>query len=174
MIANRATNDLLTLARSAFPDVDFFVLYGAKVESCDEANKTVDVTPADTRIPSMSKIPLRFGVPGVVADVAAGSRVLVGWDGGDPSLPFAMTFSSDSSSEVKVTADAIKLNNGTNGAVRIGDHGAGGTLTLTVGGGATLAWTYKDPDNVETAGASGSPITLKTKATEGSSTVKIG
>ena len=61
---------------------------------------------------------------------------------------------------------------GTSPVHRKGDHGDVGKLTLTVGGTATLGWSYTDADGTTTTGASGAPITLKNKSTEGANGVQ--
>ena len=54
------------------------------------ADGTVDVMIDDERMKGkgVSKCRMRFGLPGVRAVVSAGARCLVGWDDGDPALPY--------------------------------------------------------------------------------------
>lgn len=78
-----------SLVAQATAHIDYFALYVAEVVSQSADGSTVDVQPNDRRLPGMSKVPLRFGLPGIVAKFAPGAYVLVGWDGGDPSKPYA-------------------------------------------------------------------------------------
>lgn len=75
--------------------LDFLALYPARVV-VQNLNGTLDVQPDDARLPSMQSVPIRYGVPGVTAKVAAGGRVLIGFENGDPSRPVATLWDSAS------------------------------------------------------------------------------
>lgn len=75
------------LVDNAVAHVDLFALYEAQV--IKQSGNTVDVQPKDSRLPGMSGVQLRHGLPAVSVTVAPGAFVLVGWDGGDPSKPYA-------------------------------------------------------------------------------------
>lgn len=65
-------------------------LYPAKVVSQDPLTGLVDLLPEDQRVPSVSGVPVRHGIPGVkIAHVANGASVLLGFAGGQPDRPFA-------------------------------------------------------------------------------------
>ena len=70
--------------------VDRLALYRAQVKACASDGSTVDVAPEDTRLDAMQGIPVRVGIPGAVAIIAAGAIVLVGWEKGDSALPYAV------------------------------------------------------------------------------------
>lgn len=73
------------------PAIDRLALYRAEVKACASDGSTVDVAPIDPRVPPMQGIPLRSPFP--AAYVVATSYVpvcLVGWEGGDPSKPYAL------------------------------------------------------------------------------------
>lgn len=80
-------NPFAQLVKSAVPRLDWFALYRGKV--LGQAGNTVDVQPDDARLPAMSKVPLRHGLPGVSVTVQPGTSILVGWENGDPSRPYA-------------------------------------------------------------------------------------
>lgn len=55
------------------------------------ADGTLDLLPDDPRLRAqgLQAVPIRHGLPGVKVKVAAGARVLLGFDGGDPRKPYA-------------------------------------------------------------------------------------
>jgi hypothetical protein len=69
--------------------IDYFTLYDAKVVSQSADLTTVDVQPGDTRLPGMSKVPLRPGLAGMSVQVTPGGFIRIGWDRGNPSMPYA-------------------------------------------------------------------------------------
>jgi hypothetical protein len=93
---------------------------------------TLELKPEDTRLPGLSRVPIRYGIPGVVAKVAAGGRVLVGFENGDPSRPVAELWDSASLVELSFAG-------GTKPVARSGDTVDLGTFV--VAGSATLTWT---------------------------------
>jgi hypothetical protein len=91
------------------------------------ADGSLDLKPDDQRIPEMSGVPIRWGIPGFKAVVPAGTRVLVGFDGGDPRKRYAAVW--DEGAITSVTFD-----NGVQAVARQGDlvqcGGIGTTVTL--------------------------------------------
>jgi hypothetical protein len=85
----RAAFDRLVLR--ALPRLDLFARYEAKVIS-QAADDTLDLAPIDERIPGLSRVPIRSFGPGVRVLVSPGSRVMLGWDGADPSRPYCEAF----------------------------------------------------------------------------------
>jgi hypothetical protein len=71
-------------------DTLFLGLYTAQVVR-QAADGTLDLMPADDRLRSqgLQAIPIRHGLPGVTVEVDAGENVLLGFDAGDPSKPYA-------------------------------------------------------------------------------------
>lgn len=55
------------------------------------ADGTLDLLPDDDRLRSqgLQSVPIRHGLPGVTVEVPAGERVLLSFDSGDPSQPYA-------------------------------------------------------------------------------------
>ncbi len=52
---------------------------------------SLDLLPDDARLRAegLQSVPIRHGLPGVTVEVPAGERVLLSFDGGDPSKPYA-------------------------------------------------------------------------------------
>jgi len=97
------------------PRIDRLALYPATVVS-QAGDGTVDVLPDDAKVRGLglSGIKLRYGLPGFTAVVPALSRVLVGWEAGDPTRPYAMAW--DAGGVTSVTFDG-----GTEDVARTGD-----------------------------------------------------
>ena len=79
---------LVSLVRATLARVDFLALYPAKVVS-QAGDGSLELQPDDDRVPGASRVPIRYGIPGVRVKVRAGARVMLGWENGDPSRPFA-------------------------------------------------------------------------------------
>jgi phage gp45-like len=77
-----------------------------------------------------------------------------------------------SDGHVSIDADNadVVVNQGSAKVHRVGDQGDGGTIAFTSP--STLAGTYTDPDGVPHPFSVGTPIVLKTKATEGAERFK--
>lgn len=103
--------------------LDFFAFYPAKVVS--QSGNELDLQPDDSRIPGMAGVPMRLGIPGVTATVAPGSRVLLGWAGGDPQRPVATLWESSSVSALNINATQIVLNGGVSNVARAAVDTAG-------------------------------------------------
>lgn len=151
--------------------LDYFALYDAKVKSQSADLTTVDLTPEDSRIGGLQRVPLRHGLPGCAVQVPNGVTVRLGWDRGDPRMPFAALWNGGEN------VTRLKLGGNTD-AARKGDHSDGGSWVFAFGAGtgaATLSITYTDPDGVVTVLGSGSgTVPAKAKLTEGSSIVGLG
>lgn len=105
------------LVKSAFPRIDYYTTYRARVvsqSSSDPKDPTkgdlLDVVPDDPRLPSMGGIPFRQGIPGTRVQIKDGGYVYVGWSGGDPSQPFCCLQDVDSAAvQITIVADVIEL-----------------------------------------------------------------
>jgi hypothetical protein len=82
--------------------VDFFAQYAATVIA-QNADGTLELQPDDPRLPGLSGVPIRYGVPGLAAKVAPASRVLVGFEAGSPAHPIATVW--ESASIISLTFD---------------------------------------------------------------------
>lgn len=101
------------LVRQEIAGIDYFTLYDAKITAQSGDGKTVDLEPGDTRLPSMGGVPLRNGVAGTVCKVAPGAFVRLGWDRGNPSMPYACLWQGgETVTETSIDATLIKLAGG--------------------------------------------------------------
>jgi hypothetical protein len=108
--ADAIKRGFMALARASRPNVDYFALYRAKVLAQSQDRATVDVVPDDVRLPPMSLIPLKLGIPGATTSIEPGAGVLVGWENGDPTKPQAFLFDGGASVLVlSLTAEKIEL-----------------------------------------------------------------
>ncbi len=80
---------IAAIVRQEMASIDYFTLYDAKIVSQSADLTTVDIQPGDPRLPGMSKVPLRMGLPGASAQVTPGGFIRLGWDRGNPSMPYA-------------------------------------------------------------------------------------
>ncbi len=70
--------------------IDYSRLYRARV-SLQNSDGSLQLVPDDEKVKGggLDKVPLRHGLPGLKVLLKPGARVMLGWDGGDPSDPFA-------------------------------------------------------------------------------------
>jgi hypothetical protein len=95
---DRGINDATQrIAKQAFPLVDYLGFYDAKVVSQSADGATVDIQPNDSRLAGMQRIPLRLGLPGCTVKFSPGAIVRLGWDRGNPELPYACLFNGGES-----------------------------------------------------------------------------
>jgi len=88
--------------------VDWYAWYPARVLGQSE-DGTLELRPDNPRVPGLSKVPLRLGVPGVRVNVLPGARVLVGFEGGDPSRPVASLWERQSCVEIALDPSSALL-----------------------------------------------------------------
>jgi len=96
-MTDRLKGPLKKLARHADPLFFFRSLYRARVIGQSSDRRLVDVVPEDDRLPTMTSVPLRSGVPGMTVKLrlhdsfgtAIPVTVLVGWENASPTRPFA-------------------------------------------------------------------------------------
>lgn len=93
------------LVESVVRRTDYHALYVARVVA-QGADGSLDVIPDNDKMPGMTGVPIRYGVPGLSAKVKAGARVLVGFEGGDPSRPIATVWESAALTELRITSEA--------------------------------------------------------------------
>lgn len=148
------------MVKSAMAGIDYFALYDAKVVSQSSDLASVDVQPIDPRLPGYGSVPLRHGLPGVKVQVAPGAILRLGWDRGNPSLPFAALWDGgETVTKIVLSATTVYIGaeGGANALPTKDDfdnhtHQAG-TLTTAVGGGAV-------------SGVSGAPVLPATGTTK--------
>jgi len=87
--AGRLRAALAAIVRAETRRVDYHAFYPATVLSQDGAGGPLDLRPDSADLPPPQAVPLRT-LPGVKLTIPAGTRVLLGYEGGDPARPFAM------------------------------------------------------------------------------------
>lgn len=111
--AGRMLDALSRLVASLTRRVDYLAHYPARAVQ-QRADGTLDLVPDDPRVPSCQAVPIRYGVPGLRAEVPAGARVTLTYEGGDPSRPVATLWDT-------TTVTTLKVNGSTVRAAREGD-----------------------------------------------------
>lgn len=130
------------VVRRALRRVDYLAHYPARVVS--QTGGLLDLVPDDPRVPPCSGVPIRYGLPGVVATVPAGERVTLTYEGGDPSRPVACLWTAGAATQWSVNGSAKQV-------ARTDDTTANGTIALSVNantptpGLTTLTITYTPP-----------------------------
>lgn len=102
------------------PRLDLRAAYRCRVV-LQHADGTLDVVPDNQKIPSLTKVPIRYGAPGESAKVRAGAYVFVEFLEGDASKPCVRGWESASVIERTVTADMLRLADGDRELARKGD-----------------------------------------------------
>jgi hypothetical protein len=86
--AGRLRAALAAIVRAETRRVDYLALHPATVLSQDGAGGPLDLRPDTEALPPPQAVPLRV-VNGVRLTIPAGTRVLLGYEAGDPSKPYA-------------------------------------------------------------------------------------
>lgn len=86
--ADRLRAAIAAIIRAETRRMDFHALYPASVVSQDGAGGPLDLRPDAEALPAPQAVPLRV-VNGVKLTLPAGTRVLLGYEAGDPSKPYA-------------------------------------------------------------------------------------
>lgn len=109
-VSDAIKRGIFAVMRSARPTVDYFAFYRAEVIAQSGDRKTVDVKPDDDRLPPMSKVKLKLGIPGATVEVTKGAGIMVGWENGDPQRPYAESWDKGANTIVlSLTAGKIEL-----------------------------------------------------------------
>jgi hypothetical protein len=110
-IVDRILARFRSVARGAVPDIDYKTTYRAKVLR-QHSNKTrLDLAPTDPRLPQMSNVPLKVGVPGLQVTITGGHFVLLGWENGRPDRPYASLWDpgTQGTTPINLTLHASKV-----------------------------------------------------------------
>jgi hypothetical protein len=120
------------LVRHTMREVLWHARFPARVVR-QNADLTLDLDPDDDRLPDLVAVPLRLPVPGATVKVAAGCRVLVAFEAGDPRRPIAEVWESGTLNELAIpAATRIDLGNSpSRGVAREDDTVDCGTLVFT-------------------------------------------
>jgi hypothetical protein len=104
----RVRHALERIIRWVTRDTLFLGLYTAEVVR-QAADGTLDLMPADDRLRSqgLQSVPIRHGLPGVTVEVPNGELVLLGFDAGDPSKPYAALWHEGQVTKVNIGGDSL-------------------------------------------------------------------
>ncbi len=117
---DRLKRELLAFIERATVGQRFHRLYPGRVVS--QTGNVVDVVLDDPTM-VVPPVALRHGLPGWHVEVPAGTRVMVGFEGGDPSQPFAALWEPGN-------ATLNRFNGGSRRIARVDDTTANGSLTV--------------------------------------------
>jgi hypothetical protein len=98
--------------RKAIARMDTLALYPGRVVS-QNADGTLEVKPDSDRLPGLSRVRIKAGLPGVLVRVESGARVVVAFEEGDPRLPVATLWEETKLTDLRV--------GGERGVARIAD-----------------------------------------------------
>lgn len=115
-VSDRLKGPFIALVKQALSRVDYYALYRARVVAQSPDFTKLDIQPDDSRLPPMSGILLRHGVPGLKVQITPGAFVMVGWSGGDPSQPYVQLWEGGES-VIQETFTAQQINLGANTAI---------------------------------------------------------
>lgn len=107
----RIRDGLERIIRWVMRDTLFLGQYTAKVEA-QNADGTLDLLPDDLRLRAqgLQSVPIRHGLPGVSVDVPNEERVLLAFDGGNPTQPYAALWHEGQVTAVRIGGtDAVAL-----------------------------------------------------------------
>jgi len=133
--------------------VDYAGLYPARVVE-QRGDGTLDLVPDSARVAPCQAVPYRT-LRGLSVDVPAGARVLLGYEGADPSRPYALAWELGD-------ATAVRVNGGSTRAAREGD-----SVSVTIPAGAVLVSSPGGPV------PSPAPITLTGTITSGTTALRL-
>jgi hypothetical protein len=102
-VTTRESSRLERFIRWVMRDTRYHALYPCTVES-QASDGSLDLTPDDESIrgTGLQAVPIRHGLPGVRVKVKQGARLLVGFEAGDPSRPFASFWEPGAIEEISV------------------------------------------------------------------------
>lgn len=142
------------------PRLDHLALYPCTVIA-QRASGGLDLQPDSPRVPPCADVPIRHGLPGVTVTVPSGGRVLLGYEGGNPDLPYAALWASGD-------VTAIRVGGGTAKASRVG-HAV--RVTIPIGQVFVAAPGPSPPSG--TPVLNDQPITLDGTITEGADALRL-
>jgi len=90
-VLGRFKASLASIIRAVMSEVDYHKPYPARVVVQDK-DGTLQLKPDSDRIPGLTGVPIRYGVPGVTARVPPGARCIVEFENGDSRSPIVTAF----------------------------------------------------------------------------------
>lgn len=95
--ASRVSGALAALIEQLMPDLRYYGSYEFRVVSQDENRLNLQPTRAVFGLPELTRVPVRYGVPGWKSTVEQGSLAVVTFVNADPSRPAVVGFDDPSS-----------------------------------------------------------------------------
>jgi hypothetical protein len=86
---DRLSSGLTDFVKKLSSGIDFHAFYEARVLA-QAADGSLQLQPSDARLPTMTGVPIRLGLPGVKVKVAPGATCFVGFENGSPTAPCAI------------------------------------------------------------------------------------
>ncbi|MBI2392824.1 MAG: hypothetical protein HYV09_24780 [Deltaproteobacteria bacterium] len=140
-VFDRLKASLLAVVRAVMSEVDYHKPYPARVIAHD-SDGTLQVRPDSDRIPGLTGVPIRYGLPGVTARVPPGARCMIEFENGDGRTPIATSFEPGALLE-------LSFDGGTRKVARVGDTTDAGAIAWAVDpAGTTLTLSYRKPGTV--------------------------
>lgn len=125
---DRFKDSIAQVVKALLQPVDYFAMYPCKVVK-QRADYTLDLKPDSSRVAAPVQVPIRT-IPGIRVKVNTGARVLLGFEGGSPSAPYAQLFEYDGQAvKLEIDAAEIVLNGGSLKVARDTDPVKIGVLT---------------------------------------------
>lgn len=106
-------DSLLAILDALLARRDYAAFYGATVAAQND-DGTLELKPTTTRLPPLSKVAIRYGIPGIRVKVKPGALVLVGFENQSPQSYYAILYGGAS-------ILSISFLEGTQGLARVGD-----------------------------------------------------
>lgn len=132
--------------------VDYHALYPARVVT-QHADGSLDLVPDASRVPSCQHVPVRT-LRGLSVEVDVGARVLLGYENGDPSAPYASLWEPGD-------AVVVRVNGGDSRVARDGE--------VVVSSGTFATWLA----SVGTATGAGAPPSTIGAVSGGAAELKV-
>ena len=82
------------------------------VSSDKQLGGTLEVQPESPDLPGLTQVPIRWGVPGALAKVASGARVMIAFENGDSGAPGAVAWDATTVAELALVAGKVLLGAG--------------------------------------------------------------
>jgi hypothetical protein len=137
-VLDRFKGSLVSIIRSVMNEVDYHKPYPARVVVQD-ADGTLQLKPDSDRIPGLTGVPIRYGIPGVTARVPAGTRCIVEFENGDARAPIVTGFEPGALIELSFDGGSRKI-------ARVDDRADGGAIGWSLDPSAkVLTLTYRKP-----------------------------
>ncbi|MBI2388632.1 MAG: hypothetical protein HYV09_03360 [Deltaproteobacteria bacterium] len=137
-LLDRFKGSLVSIIRSVMSEVDYHKPYPARVVVQD-SDGTLQLKPDSDRIPGLTGVPIRYGIPGVTARVPPGTRCIVEFENGDSRTPIVTAFEPGALIE-------LSFDGGSRSIARVDDTADCGALSWASDpSGKSLTLSYRRP-----------------------------